>query len=91
MPDDVAQEKVNALQALGADVQRVRPASIVDKKQVRADVVITKFSYNAIVMAFVVRGEQSLCRVMLRDEYSLANIMQRISLGEQPSNLDVQM
>jgi cysteine synthase A len=33
MPDDVAQEKVNALQALGADVQRVRPASIVDKKQ----------------------------------------------------------
>jgi cysteine synthase A len=35
MPDDVAQEKVDALQALGADVQRVRPASIVDKKQVR--------------------------------------------------------
>ncbi|KAG1806093.1 PALP-domain-containing protein [Suillus subaureus] len=33
MPDDVAQEKVNALLALGADVQRVRPASIVDKKQ----------------------------------------------------------
>ncbi|KAG1785365.1 tryptophan synthase beta subunit-like PLP-dependent enzyme [Suillus plorans] len=33
MPDDVALEKVNALQALGADVQRVRPASIVDKKQ----------------------------------------------------------
>lgn len=33
MPDDVAQEKVNALQALGADIQRVRPASIVDKKQ----------------------------------------------------------
>ncbi|KAG2157701.1 tryptophan synthase beta subunit-like PLP-dependent enzyme, partial [Suillus bovinus] len=28
MPDDVAQEKVNALQALGADVKRVRPASI---------------------------------------------------------------
>ncbi|KAG1751268.1 tryptophan synthase beta subunit-like PLP-dependent enzyme [Suillus paluster] len=33
MPDDVALEKVNALQALGADVRRVRPASIVDKKQ----------------------------------------------------------
>ncbi|KAG2135823.1 tryptophan synthase beta subunit-like PLP-dependent enzyme [Suillus clintonianus] len=33
MPDDVAQEKVNALQALGAEVMRVRPASIVDKKQ----------------------------------------------------------
>ncbi|KAG2338914.1 PALP-domain-containing protein [Suillus weaverae] len=39
MPDDVAREKVNALQALGADVQRVRPASIVDKKQVRTRIV----------------------------------------------------
>ncbi|EGO00397.1 hypothetical protein SERLA73DRAFT_53220 [Serpula lacrymans var. lacrymans S7.3] len=35
MPDDVAEEKVKALQALGADVQRVGPASIVDRKQVR--------------------------------------------------------
>ncbi|KAH9948625.1 PALP-domain-containing protein [Amylocystis lapponica] len=33
MPDDVAQEKVDALLALGAQVERVRPASIVDKKQ----------------------------------------------------------
>jgi cysteine synthase A len=33
MPDDVALEKVQALEALGADVIRVRPASIVDKKQ----------------------------------------------------------
>ena len=36
MPDDVAEEKVKALLALGAHVERVRPASIVDKKQVRA-------------------------------------------------------
>lgn len=36
MPDDAAEEKVNALLALGAHVERVRPASIVDKKQVRA-------------------------------------------------------
>lgn len=35
MPDDVAEEKVKALHALGATVERVRPASIVDKKQVR--------------------------------------------------------
>ena len=35
MPDDVAQEKVKALLSLGAEVERVRPASIVDKKQVR--------------------------------------------------------
>lgn len=34
MPDDVAEEKVKALLALGAQVERVRPASIVDKKQV---------------------------------------------------------
>ncbi|KAI0694994.1 PALP-domain-containing protein [Cerioporus squamosus] len=33
MPDDVAEEKVKALLALGARVERVRPASIVDKKQ----------------------------------------------------------
>ncbi|KAI9571554.1 tryptophan synthase beta subunit-like PLP-dependent enzyme [Boletus coccyginus] len=33
MPDDVAEEKVKALQSLGAEVQRVRPASIVDKRQ----------------------------------------------------------
>ncbi|KAJ3996968.1 tryptophan synthase beta subunit-like PLP-dependent enzyme [Lentinula boryana] len=33
MPDDVADEKVKALHALGADIERVRPASIVDKKQ----------------------------------------------------------
>ena len=34
MPDDVAEEKVKALLALEAHVERVRPASIVDKKQV---------------------------------------------------------
>ncbi|KAJ3984234.1 PALP-domain-containing protein [Lentinula detonsa] len=33
MPDDVADEKEKALHALGADIERVRPASIVDKKQ----------------------------------------------------------
>ncbi|EJD02637.1 PALP-domain-containing protein [Fomitiporia mediterranea MF3/22] len=33
MPDDVAEEKVKALEALGAQIERVRPASIVDKKQ----------------------------------------------------------
>ncbi|KIY44572.1 PALP-domain-containing protein [Fistulina hepatica ATCC 64428] len=33
MPDDVAEDKIKALQVLGADVELVRPASIVDKKQ----------------------------------------------------------
>ncbi|TFK25206.1 PALP-domain-containing protein [Coprinopsis marcescibilis] len=33
MPDDIAEEKVKALLSLGAEVERVRPASIVDKKQ----------------------------------------------------------
>ncbi len=43
MPDDIAEEKVKALLALGADVERVRPASIVDKKQVRSSLVIAYF------------------------------------------------
>jgi len=34
VPDDIAEDKVKALSALGAVVERVRPASIVDKKQV---------------------------------------------------------
>lgn len=33
MPDDVAIEKVQILEKLGAKVERVRPASIVDEKQ----------------------------------------------------------
>ncbi|ORY29512.1 putative cysteine synthase [Naematelia encephala] len=33
MPDDVAVEKVQVLEKLGAKVERVRPASIVDEKQ----------------------------------------------------------
>lgn len=33
-PDDMAAEKLHALRSLGADVEQVRPASIVDKKQV---------------------------------------------------------
>ncbi|KAG8900244.1 hypothetical protein FRB99_006175 [Tulasnella sp. 403] len=33
MPDDVAEEKSKALEALGATVEKVRPSSIVDKKQ----------------------------------------------------------
>ncbi|TDL26027.1 PALP-domain-containing protein [Rickenella mellea] len=33
IPDDVAEEKAKALIALGSQVERVRPASIVDKKQ----------------------------------------------------------
>lgn len=34
MPDDTAEEKVRAVLAYGAQVEKVRPASIVDKKQV---------------------------------------------------------
>ncbi|KAJ6538857.1 PALP-domain-containing protein [Mycena vulgaris] len=32
-PDDMASEKLHALRSLGADVEQVRPASIIDKKQ----------------------------------------------------------
>ncbi|KDN45550.1 hypothetical protein RSAG8_04874, partial [Rhizoctonia solani AG-8 WAC10335] len=38
MPDDVAAEKERALLALGATVEKVRPASIVDKKQADNDI-----------------------------------------------------
>ncbi len=51
MPDDVAEEKVKALLALGADVEGVRPASIVDKKQV---CVGFRFSTATYLMIFVV-------------------------------------
>jgi hypothetical protein len=33
VPDDVSLEKVKALEVLGANVEIVRPASIVDRKQ----------------------------------------------------------
>ncbi|CAE6483988.1 unnamed protein product, partial [Rhizoctonia solani] len=41
MPDDVAAEKERALLSLGATVEKVRPASIVDKKQAK-----DSLSYN---------------------------------------------
>ena len=55
MPDDVAEEKVKALLSLGAEVERVRPASIVDKKQVHL-----RFFYAVLWLtecSRVVRGE----------------------------------
>lgn len=55
MPDDVAEEKVKALEALGATVERVRPASIVDKKQVRLGLVRHDFYFsNILSMQYVV-------------------------------------
>ena len=47
MPDDVAEEKVKALESLGAEVERVRPASIVDKKQFVVSYL--SLSYNMIL------------------------------------------
>lgn len=38
MPDDTAVEKMRSVEAYGATVERVRPAGIVDKRQVRAPV-----------------------------------------------------
>lgn len=45
MPDDVAEEKAKTLLALGANVEKVRPASIVDKKQV--SVVLTNSRWSS--------------------------------------------
>lgn len=57
MPDDVAEEKVKALLALGATVERVRPASIVDKKQY----VVSTYQ-NALLSQFLKRSFQNLAR-----------------------------
>ncbi|KAF9792195.1 tryptophan synthase beta subunit-like PLP-dependent enzyme [Thelephora terrestris] len=46
MPDDIAVEKVNALRCLGATVERVRPASIVDTKHNVARQYAANFSTN---------------------------------------------
>ena len=51
MPDDVAEEKVKALLALGAHVERVRPASIVDKKQVNL-ILHSFFDWNRSLTLF---------------------------------------
>ena len=50
MPDDVALEKVKALEALGADVERVRPASIVDKKQASLPVDFSKYCRSRVLL-----------------------------------------
>lgn len=48
MPDDVAAEKALALRALGAQIETVRPASIVDKKQVRSGILDIATDSNRI-------------------------------------------
>ena len=53
MPDDVAEEKVKALLALGAEVERVRPASIVDKKQVRCSLFYISFNVRLMLVLLV--------------------------------------
>ncbi|WWC68767.1 uncharacterized protein I206_102701 [Kwoniella pini CBS 10737] len=49
MPDDVAIEKVQVLEKLGAKVERVRPASIVDEKQNLARKRALEFGNTALV------------------------------------------
>ncbi|KAH9956958.1 PALP-domain-containing protein [Lactifluus volemus] len=53
MPDDVALEKVKTLEALGADVERVRPASIVDKKQAS---LLASQNSSSVTVAMAVAG-----------------------------------
>ncbi|KAF8134334.1 tryptophan synthase beta subunit-like PLP-dependent enzyme [Boletus edulis] len=56
-PDDVAEEKVKALQSLGAEVQRVRPTSIVDKKQNMARQAARRFGQPSGVVGAVFSHE----------------------------------
>lgn len=52
-PDDMASEKLHALRSLGADVEQVRPASIVDKKQVG-------FTFHSNPLQLIIRTRSSL-------------------------------
>jgi hypothetical protein len=100
MPDDVAEEKVKALEALGATVERVRPASIVDKKQVRLGLLRLGFYFadipcNAVCRehafssgATIVFQQEGPSRILLDNEpASLASLtasMQAIQPQKQP-------
>jgi cysteine synthase A len=56
VPDDVSLEKVKALEVLGANVEIVRPASIVDKKQVSM-LALPIYCRHLIYFSPSVRGE----------------------------------
>ena len=61
VPDDVSHEKVKALEALGANVEIVRPASIVDKKQVSPRASPTDCPRSIVSYFFpAVRGEYTV-------------------------------
>jgi cysteine synthase A len=70
MPDDVAEDKAKALLCLGAKVEKVRPASIVDKRQVRGRMLSWHHSY----FIETVRGMSLPHRLLLavHDEQNLA-------------------
>ena len=55
VPDDVSLEKVKALEVLGANVETVRPASIVDKKQ--ASTLALPDCHHLTYLSPLVRGE----------------------------------
>lgn len=73
MPDDVAEEKVKALQALEADVIRVRPASIVDKKQVCS--IIPSSEFKLITYIPIPKMRSQVC----------GKSAEPVHLGERPS------
>lgn len=66
MPDDVSLEKVKALEALGAHVEMVRPASIVDKKQASTLVLPTDCRLSTYISPSV-RGEYTAVGYQRKD------------------------
>ena len=70
MPDDVAEEKSMALLCLGAKVEKVRPASIVDKKQVRGEMLSWHHSYSIETVRGAILPRRLLLAV--HDEQNLA-------------------
>lgn len=83
IPDDVAEDKVKALLCLGAKVEKVRPASIVDKKQVRGRMLSCHHSYFIEIVCGMSLPHRPLLAV--HDEQNLAK-QRAIEFGQTAVN-----
>lgn len=80
MPDDVADEKLKALEALGATVEKVRPASIIDQKQV-SHARYDTLSYSCLTtLSHPVRRKYLQLRSRNQSQYSTQNLAKRRAL-----------
>jgi len=70
IPDNVAEDKAKALLCLGAKVEKVRPASIVDKKQVRGRMLSWYHSYSTEIVCGMSLPRRP--HIAVHDEQNLA-------------------